>query len=404
MRCLLPFLAAALFAGALSAAEPFLEKIDLFEAGQGGYDVYHIPGIVVTPKGTVIAWCEARNGMNDWSNIDLLLRRSSDDGKTWGPVQKFPEVPGEKKKNPVSFLVKATKEGDVTYNNPVLIADKNGTVHGLFCLEYMRCFYTHSEDEGATWAAPVEITGTFEKFRQSYDWKVLATGPDHGIQLRNGRLVVPVWLSLATGNNAHHPSVASTIYSDDHGKTWKAGEIALPKTEEMNDPNETTAVELADGRVMLNSRSESKAQRRLVTISPDGATGWSTPKFDDTLVEPICMASLMRLSKQPEASKNRLLFSNPDNLSRADGKEEPGKYRDRKNLTVRLSYDEGETWPVKRALEPSWSAYSDLAVSPAGTIFCFYGNGKKSGYAGDKLSVARFNLEWLTEGKDSLGK
>jgi sialidase-1 len=250
----------------------------------------------------------------------------------------------------------------------------------------------------------VEITSAFDAFHKSYDWKVLATGPDHGIQLTNGRLVVPVWMSTGTGGNAHRPSVTATVYSDDQGKTWKAGEIAVPCTDEWINPNETAAVQLADGSVMLNVRSESKAHRRLVTISKDGATGWSTPRFDDALLEPICMGSIVRLSKQPESDKNRLLFSNPDNLTKAGGKEEPGKNRDRKNLTVKLSYDEGKTWPVSKSIEPSWSAYSDIGVSHSGTILCFYGRGEKAGFAGDRLTLARFNLEWLTDGKDQLRK
>jgi sialidase-1 len=230
---------------------------------------------------------------------------------------------------------------------------------------------------------------------------VLATGPDHGIQLRNGRLIVPVWLSTGTGGNAHRPSVTATIYSDDAGRSWHAGEIAVPCTDEWINPNETVAIELADGRVMLNVRNESKAHRRLVTTSKDGATGWSTPKFDDALMEPICMGSMVRYSLATEGGKNRILFSNPDNLSRADGKETPGKNRDRRNVSVKLSYDEGRTWPVTKPVEPGWSAYSDLAVTNRGTILCFYGRGGKPGFAGDWLTLARFNLEWLTDGKDS---
>ncbi|HEX4131885.1 MAG TPA: sialidase family protein [Pirellulales bacterium] len=390
-----------LAANVCRAAETF-EKIDLFVAGQGGYAYYHIPGVAVTARGTVLAWCEARKAGGDWTAIDILLRRSTDDGRTFSEPTKFPEVAGPKTKNAAALRLKNVRAEDVTYNNPVLIPDRDGTLHGLFCLEYMRAFYIRSTDDGVTWSTPVEITGAFEKFRSVYDWTVLATGPDHGIQLRTGRLIVPIWLSTGTGGGAHRPSVTATIYSDDQGRTWQAGDIAVPCTDEWINPNETVAIELADGRVMLNVRSESKAQRRLVTISPDGATGWSTPKFDEPLVEPICMGSIVRLSTTATSDKNRMLFSNPDNLSRADGKEEPGKNRDRKNMSVKLSYDEATTWPVSRVVEPGWSAYSDIAVSKQGTILCFYGRAERSNFAGDRLTLARFNLEWLTQGADHL--
>ena len=387
----------------IPAAEPFLEKIDLFQAHTLGYAAYHIPGIVVTAKGTVLAWCEARKKGGDWDAIDILLRRSTDDGRTWSEPRRLADVPGPKQKNPFALALKNVNPDDVTYNNPVLIADPKGPVYGLFCIEYMRCFSIRSDDDGLTWTAAAEITGAFEGFRSAYDWKVLATGPDHGIQLRTGRLIVPVWLSTGTGGGAHRPSVTATIYSDDRGQSWHAGQIAIPCTDEWINPNETVAIELADGRVMLNARSESKAHRRLVTVSPDGVAGWSTPRFADDLAEPICMGSIVRFSTEATGGRNRILFCNPDNLSRADGKEVPGKNRDRKNVSVRLSYDEGCTWPIKRPVEPGWSAYSDVAVTLRGTILCFYGRGEKSGFAGDRLTVARFNLEWLTDGKDHLG-
>lgn len=382
----------------LFAAEPFIEKQDLFRVGEDpAYSIYHIPGVVVTAKGTVLAWCEARKrpaGASDWDDIRILLRRSTDDGKTFSPPVSIADVDGPKEKNPFALKLKTVDRNDVTYNNPVLIADKNGTVHMVFCLEYMRCFYQRSDDDGVTWSKPTEITATFDAFKAKYDWKVLATGPNHSIQLWTGRLVVPVWLSTGTGGNAHRPSVTATIYSDDAGKTWHSGEIAVPNTDEWINPNETVAVELNDGRVMLNARNESKTHRRLVTISPNGATDWSTPKFDDTLLEPICMAGLVRYRHSDD---NLLLFSNPHNLARVDGKIEPGKSRDRRNVTIKLSRDDGQTWLPGRTVEPGASSYSDLAVTPTGTILCFYGRGPKPGFAGTHLTLARFNLAWLTE-------
>lgn len=409
MKTILPaVLALAILTTSASAAEPLLEKIDLFETGTDGYALYRIPGIVVTAKGTVLAYCEARRtGKSDWDTIDLYLRRSTDGGKSWGPRQKIADVPGPKTKNPVALAQNLANPDDVTYNNPVMIADRGGNVHLLFCLEYARCFYCRSDDDGRTFTPPVEITAAFDKFRPEYDWKVLATGPAHGIQLKSGRLVVPVWLSTGTGGHAHRPSVTSTIVSDDQGRSWQRGEIAVPNTEEWIFPNETVVAELADGRVMLNVRSESKEHRRIVVYSRDGTTGWSQPRFDEALLEPICMASLVRHSTTPQSDKNRLLFANPHNLERADGKAKEGGSRDRKNLSIKLSYDEGQTWPVNKSLEPGYSAYSDLAVLPDGTILCFYEHGrtaksadkKPTSYAG--LTLARFNMLWLTDGTDN---
>lgn len=391
-----------LAAAALPAAEPFLEKQDLFTVGDDpAYNIYHIPGVVVTAKGTVLAWCEARKrpaGVSDWDDIRILLRRSHDDGKSWSAPQSIANVEGPKRKNPFALRMKNVDPADVTYNNPVLIADRDGTVHMLFCLEYERCFYQRSEDDGLFWSKPVEITAVFDAFQKDYAWKVLATGPNHSIQLRTGRLVVPVWLSTGEGGNAHRPSVTATIYSDDQGQTWQAGDIAVPCTDEWINPNETVAIELSDGRVMLNVRNESKAHRRLVVTSPDGATNWSTPEFDDALLEPICMGGIVRYN---HGGQSLILFSNPHNLTKAQAKAEPGKNRDRKNVSVKLSRDEGQTWPVNKLLEDGPSAYSDLAVTKDGTILCIYGRAGDSkgmtAWSGGRLTLARFNLEWLQQ-------
>lgn len=373
------------------------EKVDVWKAGEDGYAIFRIPGIVVTSKGSVLAYSEARSSeRGDWNTIDLVLRRSTDGGRTWSPSRKVASVDGPRTKNPVALAQRLANPEDVTYNNPVAIADRNGAVHFVFCLEYMRAFYTRSDDDGRTWIKPVEITSTFDAFRPDYDWKVLATGPGHGIQLRSGRLLIPVWLSTGTGGHAHRPSVTSTIYSDDRGKTWHRGEIAIPNTDEFVYPNETAAVELSDGRVMLNARSESQPHRRLITVSKDGAKGWSVPRFDDALLEPICMGSLVR------HGRNRILFSNPHNLQRQDGKDAPGTPRDRRNVSVQMSTDDGATWAFRKTVEPSWSGYSDLAVARDGTVLLLYERGQPDAarFRADSLTLARFSIEWLTGGKE----
>lgn len=390
------------------AAAPFLEKSTVFQAGRGGYAFYRVPGLVVTAKGTVLSYCEARRtGRSDWENIDLLLRRSTDAGKTWDAPRKMASVPGPHRKNPVALTRGKAAADEVTYSNPVALASRDGTVHFLFCYEFNRCFYTRSTDDGATFSTPVEFTAALEGFRPAFAWQVVALGPMHGIELAGGRLVVALWLALGTQGSGFQPSAVATITSDDQGRTWQCGDIAIPPTAEWINPNSPAVVELADGRVMINTRNESKANRRLVTVSPDGATRWSRPRFDDALPEPICEGSLVRLSVQSAGSRSRLLFANPRNLARADGAEAPGKARDRRNLSVHLSYDDGQSWPAIKSLEPGDAQFSDLGVLPDGTILCLYESGQTEGqlsFAGHNvqfLTLARFNLEWLTDGQDS---
>ena len=369
-------------AGLLQAA-PLLETSDVFPQKMAGIARYRIPGIVVTAKGTLLAYAEARkNNSSDWGEIEIHLRRSLDGGKTWEAVKKIAHVGDRLEGNPRK---QSGGEQEQTVNNPVAIVDRTtGAIEFLYCINYARCFSMRSTDDGVTWTTPVDITATFEPFRAKYDWKVIATGPGHGLQLKSGRLVVPIWLAYGKIGD-HKPSAAATIYSDDHGKTWKAGDIAFPNAGEFGDPNETMITTLADGRVMLVARNVSKANRKLVSTSADGATGWSTPKFHDQLWEPICMASIVAHPTQPGTQ----LYSAPHTLGRdAAGNEVPAGRGKRENLSIKLSRDDGKTWPVNKTLDAGPSAYSDLAVLPDGTVLCLYEKNSD-------IVAARFNLEWL---------
>ena len=146
-----------------------------------------------------------------------------------------------------------------------------------------------------------------------------------------------------------------------------------------------TATSLPDGRVLLVARSVSKANRKLITMSADGATGWSTPKFHEQLWEPVCMASIVA----HPSKAGTLIFSNPHTLGRdSSGKEIPAGRGKRETLSIKLSRDDGTTWPVSRTLDAGPSAYSDLAVLPDGTVLCLY---EKA----NDIVAARFNLEWI---------
>jgi sialidase-1 len=396
----------------LHSAAPFLEKVNLFEEKTGGLSLYRIPGLVVTARGTVLAYCEARKFTGlDWGEIEVHLRRSTDGGRTWDAPRQIAHKGPRLPRNPVIMEKPAGKgvggPNEQTVNNPLAIADLDGTVHFLYCIEYMRCFYMRSTDDGVTWSRPAEITMTFDAFRTDWPWRVIATGPGHGIQLRTGRLVVPVWIA-ASRDSAHGNAVASTIYSDDHGASWERGQIAVHSDDpEFYGTSECIAAELNDGRVMLNVRTRAKANRRVVTFSRDGATGWSKPEFAPELLEPVCMAGLVRHPGTAlSGGKPFLVFSNPNALERADGKAAPGERHDRINVTIKLSFDDGRTWPVTRLLQKGPSAYSDLAVLPDGTMLCFYECGRAGQERAKKLwpytylTLARFNYQWLVNRRE----
>src|SRR5262249_4129227 len=203
---------------------------------------------------------------------------------------------------------------------------------------------TKSTDDGSTWTKPIEITRDVKK----PNWTWYATGPGVGIQTKGGRLIVPCdnYVAVSKAQQSH------VIFSDDHGRTWQLGGAVGPRC------NESQVVELADGSLMLNIRSYRGNYRRLVSVSKDGGQTWSKPVEDDTLVEPVCQASIVRY----RGDKGGLLFSNPAS-------------KKRERMTVRLSRDEGQTWSVTKVLHDGPTAYSCLAVLPDGTIGCLYERG-----------------------------
>lgn len=392
------------------AATPFLERNDLFAEHTDGFVSYRIPGVVVTPPGTVLAYCEARKFSGaDWGEIEIHLRRSADGGRTFAPARQIAHFGPRLPRHPVLAEHPGGKHGgpdEQTVNNPVAIATREGAVHLLYCVEYQRAFHVRSDDDGLTWSAPVEITAAFAGFRPAWPWRVLALGPGHGLQLQSGRLVVPVWIALAEGS-PHGRGVSATIFSDDGGRTWRAGAIAVPNDARTPGPSEAIATELPGGRVLLLTRTRSPGHRKVATISPDGSGGWSTPQLVPDLVEPICMSGLLTLPDAVGRPSAYLVHSNPDHLGVAGRDPRPGDRRDRRNLTIKLSRDGGATWPVSRVLEPGPSAYSDLAVLPDGTIVCFYERGRpgalrpgsrREDWPYARLTLARFNRTWLESG------
>ena len=348
------------------------EEVDVFVSGTEGYHTFRVPSVIVTQKGTVLAFCEGRKrGRGDSGDIDLVLRRSTDGGRTWSRMRTVWDDGANTCGNPCPVIDRDT--GTIwlplTWN---LGADREGAIMQSESKDTRRVYVTHSTDDGRTWAKPTQITETTKKPH----WRWYATGPGVGIQLRSGRLLVPCDTSIH--DDGKHPYRSHVIYSDDHGKTWKLGGVLGEKT------NECQAVELADGAVLLNMRSYHGKNRRAVATSTDGGVTWSKVRLDDALIEPVCQAGMIRYTHPREYHKSRILFSNP-----------AGKQRE--NMTIRMSCDEGRTWPVAQTLYPGAAAYSCLTVLPDMTPGCLY---EKDGY--QKITFARFDLDWLTDGKDAL--
>jgi sialidase-1 len=340
-------------------------SLPLFVRGESGYHTYRIPALLTGSRGTLLAFAEARkNSGSDAGDIDLVLKRSVDLGKTWSAMQVI------------------WSDGVNTIGNPCPVLDEStGKIWLPFCRNNRRVFVTCSADDGETWDTPREITST----TKLGTWGWYATGPGVGIQLKQGpsrgRMVIPCDFSDKSGSNRIAGS--HVIYSDDHGETWKLGGLIAPGV------NECQVVELADGRLLMNMRNAGSGQKtRALATSSDGGWTWSAITHDAALVEPICQASLLRYTHSAHQGKNRLVFSNPASTS------------SRTNLAVRLSYDEGRTWPVTRTLHFAASAYSCLAVLPDMSLGCLHEAGARSPY--ETITFTRFNLTWLTSGTDRI--
>ncbi len=346
-----------------------LTQTTLFQSGSASYHTFRIPALVVTNNGTLLAFAEGRKaGRGDAGEIDLVLKRSFDNGITWQPLQIVVTEPA------------------MTCGNPCPVVDRDtGTIWLPFCKNLAdgnedlitqgkaprTVWITHSTDDGATWAEPEEITAAVK----DPSWTWYATGPTHGIQLQSGRLLIPcdhiVGKYFDRKRDPHHSHV---IYSDDHGATWQIGGIVDAGT------NECAVVELVDGGVYINCRNYVGEKRRRVAWSHDQGDSFTGFRWDDVLVEPICQASLVRLSDERTGDRNRVLFANPASTNR-------------ERMTVRLSEDECQRWPVAKVLHEGPAAYSDLAVAPDGTICCLYERGDEHPY--ETLTLARFDLAWL---------
>ncbi|MBI4624971.1 MAG: exo-alpha-sialidase [Verrucomicrobia bacterium] len=357
------------------AASAALEQTEVFVSGRDGYHTYRIPAVLRAPRGALLAFCEGRkSARGDSGNIDLLVKRSTDGGRTWSPATVVWDDADNTCGNPCPVVDEQT--GTIwlllTHNigtdpeSAIITKQSKGT---------RTVWVTHSRNEGVTWAPPVEITRT----TKDPAWGWYATGPGIGIQIQHGahagRLVIPCDHSYddPQGNVRGGPYEygSHAVISDDHGKTWRLGGLIRPKV------NECQVVESLDthGTLIMNMRAYFGRNRRAQATSADGGLTWSAPSDVPDLVEPVCQASIVRAG-----AAGLLLFSNPASTKR-------------ERLTVKASTDGGRTWPRQLVVHEGPAAYSSLIVLDATTAGCLYERGDKGAY--EKITFARFPLTAL---------
>ncbi len=313
-----------------------IEEEVLFRKGEGGYLYYRIPGILPV-RDALLLTLEARNStLGDWGDIDIIILRREQDGG----LEQVHKI-GQSSLPPDGTMR--------TYNNPVLIPDGE-RVHLIYHKNYEQAFLITSLDGGKTWSDAREITESYRQF--PYQWNVCATGPGHGIQTRTGRLVAPVWLANGKVSDdgmtrAHAPSVAGAIYSDDHGRTWQPGALAVG----LANGNETTVAETGDGKLLFNYRNTDQCRRRALALSNDGGESLEPRRFSEDLVDPGCFGSMT-------ATAEGILFANCQDADR------------RVCLTVKRTLDNGGSWETVWEVD-SVGGYPDIAERD-GKVYLFY--------------------------------
>ncbi|MEU9347756.1 exo-alpha-sialidase [Streptomyces sp. NPDC048278] len=364
----------------------FFEEQTLWDSVEGPLVSYHVHALAVLPDDTILAVTEGRHEVCDAGPRDLLLRRSTDGGRTWEASRTLvASVDGESWGNPALVVDRRTREVFLFYMLSLRLP-QNTSCSG----DSGELYVISSRDSGQTWGEPRSLAGLFDGF--PYNWALHGPGPGHGIQLRSGRLLLNcLHRRVIVGNTvAQRYYGVAPLYSDDHGATWHAtGEVPVQVAYPIN---EARTVQRDDGTVLVNGRFASGGEnQRIVAVSTDDGTTWSQPALDGATGSFNAVdASLLRYTGGPGSRQpGRVLFSRPDS---------PVRY----NMTVAVSYDEGFSYRYQRVVNENRSFYSDLARLSDGTIVLLYGCDGDMASVPQRVAVCCFSLDWLTRGRDSL--
>lgn len=357
------------------------KKVSVFISGTEGYKSFRIPAIIKTFNNDLLAFCEGRvNSSGDFGDIDIVMKRSTDHGKTWTSISKVVNYDLLQAGNPAPVI----DNTDPAYpNGRIFLFYNTGNNHEGEIRKgkgVREVWYKTSIDNGITWSEGVNITTqthrpNYPQVSSTYnfkeDWRSYANTPGHGLQILEGIYRGRIFIAANHSSGAPLPNFmdynAHAYYSDDHGKSFK-----LSETVNVPGSNESTAAEISNNRVMLNARNQSgHIKARLAVIGSNGGANWDTSYFDNQLPDPVCEGSILNIGTKNK--KNILAFSNAADTLRRD------------NLTLRISFDEGKTWPKRIPIDKSsvegakdFTAYSDLVKMNNNQIGVLY---EKEGYA-----------------------
>ena len=330
----------------LAGAAEGLEYV--FKSGTDGYNTYRIPAIVMSKKGTLLAFAEGRvNHSGDHGNLDIVLKRSTDGGKSWSDLVMVQDDGNNQCGNPAPVVDR--KSGRIFLLSNGSTASEGAVMQGKATRE---CYIQYSDDDGLTWSPRRNIS---DQVRPE-GWRWYAMGPCSGIQIQEGRnkgrLVVAANHSDEKGSYQSH-----SLYSDDAGKTWKVGVTA-----ELGS-NESQIAEVSPDLLVQNMRMQTHGQGvRAIRTSSDGGKTWTPLKHEAQLPCPRCQGSVIR----DYSARGRLFFSNP-----------AAQPRTRKQMTIRVSRDGGKTWPLKKVVYDGPSGYSNLVMLGKDRVGILYEAGLK---------------------------
>lgn len=330
------------------------KSVPVYVSGTEGYKSFRIPAIVKARNGDLLAFCEGRvNGGGDFGNIKIVLKRSNDGGQTWSGLQIVASNDSLQAGNPAPVV-------DLTDprfpQGRIFLFYNTGNGHEMEMRKgkgHRDIFYKTSIDNGKTWSKPTDITLQVNRINQpdvnpawnfKEDWRTYANTPGHALQFDQGKYKGRIYVAANHSSGDPKPELrdyqAHGYYTDDHGATFH-----LSETVPFEGSNESTAAQLTNNSLMMNSRNQT-GKYRIVSLSKDGGETWDTAYVDPNLPDPICEGSLLNIGTKK--GKSVLAFCNNDDQN------------DRDSLTLRISFDGGKTWKTKILIDPKNTGYSDI--------------------------------------------